>query len=109
MFTANNRAPISGFSAVKTKLDKLSKTSGWRYHDLRATMATRMEAQLNIPPHIVGALLNHDTKAYAGVTSIYMRGDPINAKRSAMDAWGSLLARIIGAADGDNVIELGLG
>ncbi len=107
MFTANNRTPISGFSAIKTKLDKLSKTSGWRYHDLRATMATRMEAQLNIPPHIVGALLNHDIKAYAGVTSIYMRGDPIEAKRSAMDAWGSLLARIIGDTTEDTVVELG--
>ena len=109
VFTTNDRTSVSGFSKAKANLDKLSNAGDWRYHDLRATMATRMEATLNIAPHIVGALLNHDPTAYKGITAVYTRGDPIDAKKSAMDAWGSLLARIIGTADEDNVVELDAG
>ena len=70
VFTTNDRTPISGFSKAKATLDKLSKVSDWRYHDLRATMATRMEQELEVPPHIIGALLNHDPKTYKGITSV---------------------------------------
>jgi len=95
VFTTNGTTHISGFSKAKARLDKLSRVTDWRYHDLRATMATQMETELRIPPHIVGALLNHDPKSYKGVTSVYTRGDPIDEKNGAMRAWSNLLARIV--------------
>ena len=106
VFTTNDRTPISGFSKAKTTLGQISNVTNWRYHDLRATMATRMETQLNLPPHIIGALLNHDPKSYKGITAVYTRGDPIEGKRLAINAWASLLMQIIGAANRENIIEL---
>jgi integrase len=37
VFTTNCRMPVSGFSKVKERLDRLSGVSGWRLHDLRRT------------------------------------------------------------------------
>lgn len=106
VFTTNDRTAISGFSKAKARLDKMSSVSDWRFHDLRATMATRMEVDLHIAPHIVGACLNHDPKAYKGITAVYTRGDPIDDKRSAMDAWGNLLGQIIGGISRDTVVQM---
>ena len=106
VFTTNDKTPISGFSKAKAKLDKLSGVTDWRYHDCRATMATRLDAELHIPPHVIGALLNHDPKAYKGITAVYTRADDIDAKRSAMDAWASLLTRIIQQKGGENVVTM---
>ena len=69
-------------------------------------MATRLDADLHVAPHVIGALLNHDPKAYKGITAVYTRADDIDAKRSAMDAWASLLARIIDGTDAENVVAL---
>ena len=109
VFTTNDRTPISGFSNAKVRIDKLSGVTDWRYHDLRATMATRMEVDLHIPPHIVGAVLNHDPKAYKGITAVYTRGDPIDDKRTAMDAWGTLISNILGQADTSKIVSLTAG
>jgi integrase len=106
VFTTNDHTPISGFSKAKVRLNKQSGITDWRFHDLRATMATRMEAELHIAPHIVGACLNHDPKAYKGITAVYTRGDAIDGKRAAMAAWDNLLAQITGGASRDIVVEL---
>jgi len=79
---------------------------GWRLHDLRRTMATIMERDLNIQPYVIGAVLNHDPAGYKGVTANYAVGELVHQKRSAMDAWGQKLESLLDSALGNNVVPL---
>ena len=59
VFTTNGRMPVSGFSKMKTRLDKKLKfKEHWRLHDLRRTAATMM-GEIGIEPHIVEEVLGH--------------------------------------------------
>ena len=109
--------PLSGFSKVKPRLDKMTTSdefkkaglvalSGWTLHDLRRTMATTMGQELQIPPHIIGACLNHSPKASMGVTSVYVRGVPTTQIREAMDAWSEKLESILNPEPSDNVVSI---
>jgi integrase len=42
VFTLTGKAPVTGYSRVKDKLDDLSGVTGWRLHDLRRTLATNL-------------------------------------------------------------------
>jgi integrase len=115
--SSNANRPVSGFSKAKIRCDRLSASEelaeadmialdGWRLHDLRRTMATVMERDLNVQPYVIGAVLNHDPTGYKGVTANYAVGELINQKRSAMDAWGRQLESINGSSSCDNVVPL---
>ena len=53
-----NARPVSGFSKVKVRLDKLCGVPDWTFHDLRRTAATGL-AQLKIAPHVTEKIINH--------------------------------------------------
>lgn len=94
MFTTTGKLPISGLSKMKQHLDRTvlailredAEAKGldpdevkplpeWRLHDLRRTAATYLEETLAFAPHEVGVLvLNHDAKAYKGITATYTQG-----------------------------------
>ena len=112
-----NRA-VSGFSKAKVRCDELTTTDGfskagmvavkdWRLHDLRRTMATVMEDELSIAPHVVGAVLNHDPKSYKGITATYTVGRLLDDRRRALDAWGQKLKTILSPDQAtENVVPL---
>jgi integrase len=116
LFTTTGRTPISGFSRAKSLIDvKIrirreregadgrSRVDGapwpfeepWRFHDLRRTVATRLEDDLSEPKALISAILNH---AEAGATAIYTRGQLREQKLKAMEGWGRFLARLCEAA-----------
>ena len=95
IFTTTGLTPVSGFSKAKTMIDTLSGVTAWRLHDIRATVATRMETDLMLAPYIIGSILNHDPKSYKGITAVYTRADAIETKRRALNAWATLLTRIL--------------
>ena len=79
VFTTDGRSPISGFSKVKSQLDKELEESGlahWTWHDLRRSAATGM-ANLGIAPHIIEVILNHISGAKSGMAGLYNRTRPI--------------------------------
>jgi integrase len=90
--------PATGFSKAKTRLDRISGVSNWRYHDLRRTAASGM-ARLGHPPHVVGAVLNHAPGATHGITAVYVRHRYEVEKRHALEAWGREVERIIGRGE----------
>jgi integrase len=111
VFTTTGRTPVSGFSDAKEDLDTaileiqcedaeaaglrpedVEPMADWRLHDLRRTVATHMEDALDVPPHIVGSVLNHAPRGYKGVTAVYTRGSLIYQRRRALAAWARLLA-----------------
>lgn len=52
-------------------------------HDLRRTLATRMN-DLGVAPHIVEQLLGH---SLGGVMAIYNRSQYLPEKKQALDMW----------------------
>lgn len=79
----NGRNPFSGFSKLKSDIDRLSKVKNWRWHDLRRTMATWL-SENGVPPHVIGALLNHTDNS---VTAIYNRNEYLAEKQEALTLW----------------------
>lgn len=91
VFSTTRRSPISGFSKALRHVHAESKTSSWRFHDLRRTAATGM-ARLAIQPHVVEKVLNHVSGgAISGVAAIYNRWGYDAERREALDKWGEFL------------------
>lgn len=92
--------PISGFSKVKARLDRMlaatkePEVRPWRLHDLRRTVATNMQ-RLGVRFEVTEAILNHVSITQAGVASVYQRHDWLDEKRAALDAWGSKLLSMV--------------
>jgi integrase len=71
----------------KSVLDAASGVTGWILHDIRRTVATRMN-DIGVRPHIVEVILNHvDGVARRGVTGIYNKSAYANEVRSALGLW----------------------
>jgi hypothetical protein len=64
IFSTTGATPVSGFGKAKARIDKwISESrpmaSAWTLHDLRRTMVTVMNENLQVPPHVVEAVVNH--------------------------------------------------
>jgi len=109
LFTTTGRTPVSGFSRAKNLIDRKIQMrrereeadgryrmdgrpwpfeEGWRFHDLRRTVATRLEDDLSTPKPLISAILNH---AEGGATAIYTRGQLRKQKVAAMQGWSRFL------------------
>ena len=62
----------------------------WTLHDLRRTLATRMN-DLGVAPHVVEQILGH---SLGGVMAIYNRSQYLPEKQAALDMWMEHLAVI---------------
>ena len=96
VFTADGNRPFNGFSKAKARLDKQSRTNGWRLHDLRRTVGTNMAEHLGISVFTVARVLNH---AEGGVTKIYTRASYLKEKRAALEKWGTHLSQMLESGD----------
>lgn len=83
---------ISGFSRLKKDLDKLSGTSGWRLHDLRRTLFTRLVEDLDFPEEIAHAVCNHKQQ---GLSAVYNQASRERQKAKAWEAWDDRLRVIL--------------
>ena len=80
-----------GFTAwswkdCKPVLDRRSGVSAWTVHDIRRSVATRM-ADIGIQPHIIEAVLNHQSGHKGGVAGIYNRSSYEREARAALAMW----------------------
>ncbi len=89
-FVLSTRAnkPISGFSKVKTILDKKTKLEPWHIHDLRRTCATGMPA-LGVDRFTISRVLNHADSTVTG--RHYDKYDYLAEKRDALSKWANHL------------------
>lgn len=85
--TTGGRAPSSGFSKAKIKIDKLSGVSNWTFHDIRRSVATHMAKAGVIQEHIE-RVLGH---TIAGVAGTYNRYSYMDEKRNALDVWSKIV------------------
>jgi integrase len=87
--------PINGFGKDKERIDKACGVENWTLHDLRRTAASGM-ARLGVGLPVIEKVLNHVSGSFAGVAGIYQRHDFAGEKRSALQAWGSHVAAVVG-------------
>ena len=108
IFTSNGKRPVSGWGRAKERLDKIAGVEGWTLHDLRRTLVTGMNEALNIEPHVVEAVVNHQSGgAKAGVAGVYNRALYLPQRKVALESWAQHIAGIVGGAAESNVVDFG--
>lgn len=105
VFTTTGTTPVSGFGRTKERIDErinrfraadgLPAIEPWTFHDLRRTMVTMMNERLSVPPHVVEAVVNHQSGlAKAGVAGVYNRALYLDERRKALEGWAELVSRV---------------
>ncbi|MDR0219533.1 MAG: integrase arm-type DNA-binding domain-containing protein [Enterobacteriaceae bacterium] len=82
---------------------KLGHTEKWTLHDLRRTLATKLN-DMGIVPHVVEQLLGH---ALPGIMAIYNKSQYLPEKLDALNKWCERLDLL--ASNHDNVVILKAG
>ena len=102
VFSTNGVRPVSGWSKIKARLDRLMPdVEPWTIHDIRRSVVTGMN-ELGIAPHIVEIVVNHISGSRGGVAGTYNHAKHSSEKRDALERW----ARHVTNAEIDNVLNL---
>lgn len=83
--------PLNGFSKVKVQIDRASGVTDWRFHDLRASVATNL-GRLGFDRFTIKLVLNHKD---SGVTAVYDRYTYLDKKGVALQTWADKLDEIL--------------
>jgi len=93
----------TSWSEPKAALDRrLNGIAPWTIHDLRRSAATHL-AELGTSPHVIEAILNHYSGHRAGVAGIYNRARYADEMKSALQAWGDYIDRLVSGCVGVRV------
>jgi integrase len=84
---------FTAWSKPKARLDRRLNGMTWRLHDLRRSAATHI-AELGTMPHVIEAILNHQSGHKAGVAGIYNRARYQNDMRAALQNWADYVDRL---------------
>jgi integrase len=105
LFITTGKTVVSGWSRAKDRLDMLLMAPGaeigppapiphWTLHDLHRSAATGM-ARLNVAPHVVEKILNHQSGTIRGVAAIYNRHAYLDERRAALALWAETVAGMV--------------
>ena len=94
LFGQRSEKGFAGWDKGKQSIDEGSGVTGWRRHDLRRTVATRM-ADIGIAPHIIEATLNHYSGHRAGVAGVYNKSSYQREIRAALAQWHDHVRSIV--------------
>jgi len=94
VFGARAADGFTNWTLPKPELDERSGVSDWTLHDLRRTAATGL-ANLGVQPHVVEALLNHQSGSKRGVAGVYNRSPYEREVRAALAAWHDHLRALV--------------
>lgn len=82
-----------GFGKLKARVDRTSKVSGWRWHDLRRTARTGM-ARLGVPRDHAEAAINH-VSGRSMLERVYDRHDYAEEIVDALTRWQQHVASLV--------------
>ena len=99
--TTGGARPVSSFSKTKERADALSGVSGWRIHDLRRTVRTKL-AELGINDTIAERVLGHAPAKLIQTYNVYQYRDE---KADALERWAMRLREILEPPP-ENVVAL---
>lgn len=108
VFTSRGTKALSNFSWAKAELNKLivqimleegkAPSSAfqkvWVTHDFRRTMVTHM-ASMKIDSEIADRILNHQSKAQAGVAGVYQKWTFLDERKHAIEVWGNHIRGLV--------------
>jgi integrase len=86
LFGARSEDGFASWNKGKIALDRRSGVTGWKIHDIRRSVATRM-ADLGVQPHIIEQVLNHQSGHKSGPAGIYNRSSYEREVRNALALW----------------------
>jgi integrase len=72
----------------------------WKHHWLRHSFETHLKDDLECPPWIVAAMVNHSTKNLSAIEGIYTHADYLQQQKRYLDIWAN---HILNAAYPDRV------
>ena len=98
LFGQRSEKGFAGWDKGKQSIDEGSGVTGWRRHDLRRTVATRM-ADIGIAPHIIEAVLGHHGGFRAGIAGVYNKSGYEREVRAALATWHDHLRAIIAGGE----------
>jgi integrase len=96
-------AHVQGFGWAKRRMDEFSGVENWRLHDIRRTVATRIQA-LGFRIEVTEDILGHIGGSRSGIVRVYQRHQFRHEKRAALEAWARSLWHILESADRDDVV-----
>jgi integrase len=73
----------------------------WKLHDIRRTVATGM-AEIGVEPHIVEAVLNHQSGHKGGIKGVYNRAKYKPMMTNALTKWAAHVSMLVG--DGEHKV-----
>src|SRR5699024_2198629 len=82
--------------------------SAWTLHDLRRSLATLSADHDFAQPHIIEALLNHQSGSKGGIAGIYNRASHERGKRQLVDRWADFIGSLTAARMAPSVTGPGL-
>jgi len=94
VFTTTGSTPVSGFSRVKDRLDKLLSEDfePWRIHDFRTAFATAL-AESGEPEAVVDRILNHvaSGSAPSAVARVYNQAQQLPQRAAVLNKWEGMI------------------
>jgi integrase len=81
------------YDREKIALDARINIKPFVIHDLRRTASTNL-GELGVLPHVIEAILNHQSGSRAGVAGIYNRSKLVDPMRDALQLWADHLTAI---------------
>jgi integrase len=104
LFPNANIIAFGNWTRNKDRLDSESSVEGFRLHDLRRTWATISAEELDTPPHIIEAVLAHQSGT--AVARTYNRAKYVEPMRKAMIAFEEWLQTLLLNTESTNGPEL---
>jgi integrase len=86
--------PFGAWSLGKGRLDARLALKPWRLHDLRRSFATHC-VELGVLPHVVEAILNHQSGSRRGPAGIYNRSKLFGPMFDALQLWADHVEALI--------------
>jgi len=78
----------------KIALDARCGVSNWTLHDIRRTVATRMN-DIGVQPHVVEAVLNHQSGHKRGIAGVYNKSPYEREVKAALAQWHDHLLTLV--------------
>jgi integrase len=89
---------FTNWTSCKRALDSKLDLPAWTHHDIRRSVATGM-ANIGIQPHVIEAVLNHQSGHKAGVAGIYNRSSYVREVEAAMALWSEHIATLLSGGE----------
>jgi integrase len=98
---------FNSWSRGKEGLDRVlgDKVAPWRLHDLRRSCATRM-ADIGVMPHIIEAVLNHQSGHKRGPAGVYNRSRYEREVRNALARWAGHIEQLLTGKKPSTIVKL---